>query len=125
MIEGIDVMLEAEFQVWVLERAQLAGWMCFHSYISHTAPKGRKGIRRTNPGFPDLVLCKGDSVIFAELKSQKGRVKSEQWDWLKILTGLDKGETTSVVNAEIKYRGVIWRPSDMTEIENILESCNG
>ena len=97
-----DVMTEAELQAWVLETAQLHGWLCHHAYVSYTAPRGRKGQLRTNPGFPDLVLAKGDRLIFAELKTQKGRIRPEQKVWLEELNG------------------VVWRPSDMEQIEGIL-----
>jgi hypothetical protein len=90
---------EKDFQQTVVEMAEALGWMVYHTYES----------RRSNPGFPDLVLTKGGRLIFAELKAQKGRVSPEQMQWLGALKLCPDGI------------GVfLWRPSDMDEIEAIL-----
>ena len=70
-------MTEKELQANVVKLAKLRGWLCYHTYDS----------RRSEPGFPDLVLVKGISVLFIELKSQKGRLSDAQARWLIELEG--------------------------------------
>ena len=58
-------------------------------------------------GFPDLVLMKPGRLIFAELKSAKGKTTSSQEKWLKMAR--DAGA-----------EAYCWRPSDIDDIERIL-----
>lgn len=94
-------LTEFEFQSMVLEVAKYSGWLTYHTHDS----------RRSNAGFPDLVLVRGKVVIFAELKREKGRVRPEQKQW--ILALLNAGEYA-----------VIWYPSDWDEIVKILTGEN-
>ena len=91
-------MTEREFQAQVIQYAGLAGWMIYHTYDS----------RRSQPGFPDLVLVRGRHVIFAELKTDKGRVTPDQQHWLNSL------EDVEFVDARL------WRPKYWEEIETVL-----
>lgn len=91
---------EAQFERAVVELAQAFGWLDYHTRDS----------RRSNPGFPDLVLVRADRLIFAELKSEKGRVAPAQQQWLDALAATCH-----------RALGVyVWRPSDWPEIERIL-----
>lgn len=69
---------EAEFQRAVIELATHAGWLVYHPYDS----------RRSTPGFPDLTLVKPSDgrVIFAELKTARGKLRPEQVVWLEALS---------------------------------------
>lgn len=67
-------MREREFQSQVLEAAGLMGWLAYHTHDS----------RRSQPGFPDLVLVR-ERVVFAELKTDKGTLRPEQATWLERL----------------------------------------
>lgn len=67
-------MREREWQAQVLEAAQLMGWLGYHTHDS----------RRSAPGFPDLVLVR-ERVLFAELKTDTGRLRPEQATWLERL----------------------------------------
>jgi len=93
-------MSERQLQSAVVELAGWLGWMTYHTHDS----------RRSNPGFPDLVLVKGNTLLFVELKSAKGRLTPEQTEWLRAL-----GFVASVAT---------WRPCDWTsgEIERALRS---
>lgn len=62
--------------------------------------------RRSEPGFPDLVLVKGTRLIFAELKADTGRVSPAQQRWLDAL-----GATS---------RAVVWRPRDWRQLSREL-----
>ena len=87
---------ERAFQATVVETAKLLDWRVFHTFDS----------RRTEPGFPDLVLVR-DRVLFAELKTERGRVTAEQAAWIADLRAAD---------ADVR----LWRPSDWREIEQVL-----
>lgn len=104
---GIDMAREAlgralperDFQQHVVDLAQLTGWRVYHAFDS----------RRSVPGFPDLVLVRGDRLIFVELKTRTGRVEREQWDWLEALGAAERVET------------YLWRPDDWPTIEEALK----
>lgn len=88
---------EAGFMATVTDYARLNGWLVYHTHDS----------RRSTAGFPDLVLVRAGVLIFAELKTAKGRVSFEQEEWLAALR-----ETHSCV--------FLWRPADWPEIERAL-----
>ena len=67
---------ERAFQQKVVQTARLTGWLTYHTYDS----------RRSDPGFPDLVLVRGAELIFWECKTETGRLSPEQQDWLAALT---------------------------------------
>lgn len=86
-------MTEKEFQQRVIVEAQLAGWHVYHTYDS----------RRSAAGFPDLTMVRPPRLIFAELKSAKGRVTPAQQKWI---------EDLSKTPAEV----YVWRPADSETI---------
>lgn len=96
-------MKEAEFQAAVIQAARFLGWLVYHTHDS----------RRSEPGFPDLVLVRrADArVVFAELKTTSG-VSSEQRKWLDALgAAAHHGEGIEVY---------VWRPDDWPKIEKVL-----
>ena len=96
-IKGIKE-LESGFQQTLKEYAKLRGWLYYHTYNS----------QRSDPGFPDTVLVRGDRLIFIELKTLKGRVSSAQQIWIDRL---------SKTYAEVW----VFRPSDWKLIEEVLK----
>ena len=70
-------MSEKAFQAEVLKRANQFGWLAYHTFDS----------RRSQEGFPDLVLVRGAVCIFLELKSDSKSAKEspEQKAWIKAL----------------------------------------
>jgi Holliday junction resolvase len=66
---------EKELQSTVIEAMEWKGWRVYHTYDS----------RRSQPGFPDVVAVRGGRLMFVEFKSEKGKVKREQVDWLDAL----------------------------------------
>jgi hypothetical protein len=82
-------MLERELQNNVIELATWLGWLCYHTHDS----------RRSQPGFPDLVMVKGQRTLFVELKSATGKVTPDQMRWIHALS-----------NAGQSVR--LWRPVD-------------
>jgi hypothetical protein len=90
---------EAGFLDAVIQLAHLCGWWTYHTHDSRHSAKG----------FPDLVLVRAPDAIFAELKSERGRVTAEQADVLArlALCGLETA---------------VWRPSDWPTIERRLKA---
>lgn len=76
-------MKERDLQALVVRLARSLGWLAYHTFDS----------RRSEPGFPDLVLVREDRVLFRELKTEKGRATPAQKTWLAALTaaGMDAG----------------------------------
>lgn len=103
---------EKAFQHAVEHLAHVYGWRLFHAKPSQL-PNGRWVTAQTgNTGFPDLVLAhpvKG--LIFAELKTQRGRVSPAQRIWLN---------TLEATGAECH----VWRPQDFDFIKNRLKGDN-
>jgi hypothetical protein len=96
---------EAQFQRNVIHAARLYGWI-----VDHTPPmRNHSGDIYTGglTGKTDLVLFSmfGRGIIFAELKTETGRVSPAQKRFAEIIQ-LNGGEY------------FLWRPSDM---ESILE----
>lgn len=69
-----DALLSA-----VLELAHLRGWLVYHVRNS------RAGVIQGDVGFPDLVLVRGGTILFIELKSGKLRPSPAQRMWLDAL----------------------------------------
>lgn len=65
-------MTEKQLQKAVLQLAGILGWRTYHTYDS----------RRSQPGFPDLVMLKARRTLYVELKTERGRVRPEQRAWL-------------------------------------------
>jgi hypothetical protein len=88
---------EKAFQASVVQLATLLGWRVWYCTNSKGSPHG----------WPDLTLCK-DRLIFRELKTDTGRLTSEQQAWGDVLTraGCDWS---------------VWRPSMWSEIESTLK----
>jgi hypothetical protein len=112
--EGLPPILEKAFQSQVIDLAKLFGWR-----VNHQRPAMSKNGRwitatQGHTGFPDLVLAhlERQMVIFAELKSEAGRLTPEQEEWASVL-----------IDCPGLYR--CWRPSDWLEIERILRGSTG
>lgn len=69
-------MTEKQLLAAVVELAGYFGIFVYHIYDS----------RRSDPGFPDLVLAGTRGVLFAELKTDTGRMSREQAGWRWRLT---------------------------------------
>lgn len=72
-------------------------WLIYHTHNS----------KRSEAGFPDLVLVRGERVIFAELKTMKGKVTPDQNKWLAALRRAER---------EV----YVWRPDEWDAIHEVL-----
>ena len=71
----LPYITEVAMQAALIEAARLNGWLVYHTFDS----------RRSDPGWPDLALVRDDVLHLFELKSQRGRVKPEQAEWIAAL----------------------------------------
>lgn len=106
MTERVPDASEKMFQEKVIKLAKAAGWLVFH-----TPPYSpRHGVwRSAGKGFPDLCLShpKLRVTIFAELKTEKGRLSLEQENW-----------AAALANSGADF--YVWRPSDWDHIVKLL-----
>lgn len=75
-------MGDASEALWldkVVHLARMNGWLVFHPVPAQVRP----GVWRSDgKGFPDLVLAhRTRGVIFAELKTEKGKLSTDQVEW--------------------------------------------
>ena len=101
MTRRIDriVVTETDLREQVRDLCKLFGWKMYFSWTSLHSPRG----------FPDLVLAcpERKRVIFAELKSDKGKLTPEQVEWLDVL-----GKCGQEV--------YVWRPAQIESIARLL-----
>jgi hypothetical protein len=94
---------EKAFMHSVIDLARLSRWLVYHTHDSRHS---------TAAGYPDLCLVRGPDLLYAELKSQHGRVTPAQAQWLAALSAVQHIEAT------------VWRPSDWDMIERrLLSRC--
>ena len=96
-------MSEADLDRAVRALAQRCGWDRYHTFSSRRSPQG----------FPDLLLCRPPRVVFAELKSERGRLTPHQEHWLDLLRRCPGIEV------------YLWRPSDFDRIVKTLSPRYG
>ena len=90
---------EKQLSQAIVDLGRLLGFRVHRNWSEMHSPKG----------WPDLVLCKPPRLIFAEIKSQDGKVTEEQQEWLDLLA--------QVPGIEVH----LWRPADFEEIAAILQ----
>lgn len=98
------LLTEKELQGLVLETARMLGWRHYHTFNS----------KRSASGFPDLVLVHEGKrrVVYAELKSESGKLSEAQHVWV-----------CSLANAGAEVH--VWRPSDWDVIVQVLRGFPG
>ena len=90
---------EAVFQGKVIALAKQHDWLVFHPLTAQ-----KKGVWSTfqsgHKGYPDLTLARAEEgVLFAELKTETGKVSADQLRW-----------RFELEQAGAEYH--LWRPSD-------------
>ncbi len=93
-------MTERQLLAAVRDACQWSGLLCYHTFDS----------RRSEPGFPDVVVVGPHGVIFRELKAERGRVTSDQRTWLDRLNAAG-------ADADV------WRPDDWPA--RVLDELHG
>lgn len=92
-------MTERDFQRKVTDLCDYLGLFWYHNPDS----------RRSNAGFPDLVILGDHHLIFAELKTDRGKVTVEQARWM---IRMERA-------GEVAF---VWRPAQWPTIEAYLKS---
>lgn len=89
---------EKAFQQQVIQAARLTGHLVYHTLHSIGS----------EPGFPDLVICKPGNLYVWEVKTERGRLTPAQARWLDAFAanGIDAG---------------VKRPHDIDEIVERLQ----
>lgn len=108
-------MLEAEFERAIVEMAHLFGWRVASFRPAMSSKGWATPVKFDGAGFPDLTLVHPDGfVVFAEIKSQSGKLSPGQVEWAETFArSSDRFGTTAV-----RYR--VWRPSDGDAIARLL-----
>jgi hypothetical protein len=95
---------EKEFLDQIVQLGNLHGWRSFHVFDS----------RKSAPGFPDLIMLRGQRMIVAELKrSGKFKPSAYQCAWLAAFMQLQESFEGLLV--------AVWDPSMWPEIERTLQ----
>jgi hypothetical protein len=119
-----SLLTEAQLSGLVVELARIGGWKRYHTFDS----------RRSNHGFPDWVFVKGPRLLFVELKSEVGKLRDEQVEWLDALRVVGQrvvdvvGMLRDAVSGNVLEPFVdepsvevhVWRPSDWELIVKTL-----
>lgn len=90
-------LTERDWQQQIKALAVIYHWKYYHTWTSIHSPRG----------FIDVVMVRGNRLIFAELKSAQGKLTAYQQEWIEALTA---------TSAEV----YVWRPSDFNVICEIL-----
>jgi hypothetical protein len=101
---------ERDWQQTVIEAAQALGFKVAHFRPAKTARGWRTPVQADGAGFPDLVMVRGERIIFAELKSDTGKISVDQEAWLEALG--QAGEA------------YVWRPRDWDSVVENLSRPN-
>jgi hypothetical protein len=94
----LESVSEKDWQAQVIELALLNGWWPYHPFDS----------RRSEPGYPDLTLIRPPRLVFAELKTERGRLSIPQRHIIDLLRECPGIEV------------YVWRPSDWDEVARTL-----
>lgn len=100
-------MTERAFQSTVVELAKWGKWLV-HAERAAINRSGRWSTPiQGHKGFCDLVMVRGSELIFAELKTDEGKLTAAQREWLNALQGAG-------------VEAVIWRPGDLEMVKRRL-----
>jgi hypothetical protein len=100
---------EAMLQGAVVDFARLLGYRVAHFRPAMTAHGYRTPVAADGKGWPDLSLARPGRFLVVELKSDTGRLRAEQLEWLEVFR-------SAGVDAHV------WRPVDWTSglVERVL-----
>jgi hypothetical protein len=106
---------ERAFQKIVEGMAKQLGWLVFHLPDAGNAAlaKDRRWWELPESGFPDLVAVRDGVLLFAELKTMKGKLSPAQECWQEELVKIEGGNPW-----QVKYR--VWKPNQFDEIVETL-----
>lgn len=94
---ALPAISEKAWQDQLVQLATLYGWKHYHPFDS----------RRSVAGWPDLVLVRPPELLIVELKTDHGRVRPNQQEWLDAL---------AACGVEVD----VWRPRDFEAVHDRL-----
>lgn len=97
---------EKQLREQIRDLTKIYGWRMAFTQFSMMSPKG----------FPDLCLVRPPRLIFAELKSEKGKTSPDQDLWLADLRAASPDGHDGTQFFEV----YLWRPHDIVKIAEIL-----
>lgn len=105
--QTIDLaMSETEWQHTVVDLARSCGFLVNHTRRA-VVRDGRVATPNSQPGWPDLEILGHGRLIYAELKSETGRLRPEQ-----------KAVIAELERAEVDVR--VWRPRHWNSVVETL-----
>lgn len=105
------IATELQCEATIIAAARAAGWRVHGERTVHTASGDHLTAIKGDRGFPDLVLVRGEQLIFIELKRDgAGRIGPGQQEWVDAL------DNVPGVRAMI-----IYVPSDMNRLIHALQ----
>jgi hypothetical protein len=112
----LDVLPKITERAWmgqVLKLANLFSWKSWHDRATNfprACPHCKHPLRmiRNAAGWPDLFLLRGDTLIVAELKTDRNYPTPEQREWLDAFR-----QVRRVVV-------VVWKPRNAQEVAEVL-----
>lgn len=113
VLAALPKLTERAWQGQVLTLARLFGWRWWHDAATNApraCPHCKKPLRlpRNDPGWPDLFMVRGDTLIVAELKSDRNYPTPEQRAWLRAFEQVRR----IVV--------VVWKPKDVDRVAEVM-----
>lgn len=106
-------MTEKQLSQAIVDAAGLLGWLVYRTHDS----------RRSPAGFPDLVLVKPPRIVFAELKTETGRLQPDQVKWLAGLSAIAGDVADLTVGGLPAIVVALWRPSDLDRALALLRGA--
>jgi len=98
-VTRLPTISERAFQAQVIAAAEAMGYLCYHTHDS----------RRSQPGFPDLIMVRGYRMVALELKVGRNKPTPEQLVWLAALK-------------EVCQVDALWaKPDDWEQLMEILK----
>jgi hypothetical protein len=101
-------VLEKDFAKQVESIFNVFGWKWKHDLPAQRQSGKWATALSGSKGFPDYIAVRGNRVICAELKAEKGRLTEYQKDWINLLEQTGKIEV------------FVWRPSELDKIVDTL-----
>ena len=89
---------ERDWQREVRQIARTYGWLEYCTWDSRHSPSG----------YPDLSMARPPRIVFAELKSERGKVAPEQEMWAEAMRACPGAEY------------YLWRPSQIDAVHDVL-----
>jgi hypothetical protein len=88
-------------------------WATWHDVATNApraCPHCKRPLKlpRNDPGWPDLLMVRGDTLIVAELKSDRGSTTADQRAWLDAFRQVRR------------VLVVVWKPRDAEQVAKVL-----